>query len=116
VEPIRTMLDAGVQSDRMGERDERWINYLHEEVMDAEVELTSLLLETQINIGDFLGLRVGDVIPVNLPEVTTIFAEDVPVFRGHYGQSNGRYAVRYKTPAGRRAPLPNLDFTPEKIA
>ncbi|GFZ86192.1 flagellar motor switch protein FliM [Dyella caseinilytica] len=115
VEPIRTMLDAGVQSDRMGERDERWIHFLHEEVMDAEVELTSLLLETEINIGEFLGLRVGDVIPINLPDVTTVFAEDVPVFRGHYGQVNGRYAVRYKAAAGRRAPLPSLDFVQERI-
>lgn len=115
VEPIRVMLDAGVQSDRMGERDERWIHYLHDEVMDAEVELSSLLLETQINIGEFLGLRVGDVIPINLPEVTTVFAEDVPVFRGQYGQTNGRYAVRYKAAAGRRAPLPSLDFAQEKI-
>ena len=114
VEPIRTMLDAGVQSDRMGERDERWIHFLHEEVMDAEVELSSLLLETEINIGEFLGLRIGDVIPINLPEVTTVFAEDVPVFRGQYGQTNGRYAVRYKSAAGRRAPLPSLEIAEEK--
>jgi len=115
VEPIRTMLDAGVQSDRMGERDERWISCLHEEVMDAEVELTSLLLETRLSIGEFLGLRVGDVIPVSLPDVTTVFAEDVPIFRGEYGQTNGRYAIRYKTAAGRRAPRLTLDFAPEKV-
>jgi flagellar motor switch protein FliM len=115
VEPIRTMLDAGVQSDRMGERDERWIHCLHEEVMDADVELTSLLLETEISIGEFLSLRIGDVIPISLPDVTTVFAEDVPIFRGEYGQTNGRYAVRYKTAAGRRAPLPTFDFAPEKI-
>lgn len=116
VEPIRVMLDAGVQSDRMGERDERWIQCLHEEVMDAEVELSSLLLETRINIGEFLGLRVGDVIPISLPDVATVFAEDVPVFRGHYGQSNGRYAVRYKIAAGRREMPHPSDFQPETFA
>jgi flagellar motor switch protein FliM len=116
VEPIRVMLDAGVQSDRMGERDERWIQCLHEEVMDAEVELSSLLLEAQINIGEFLGLRVGDVIPVNLPDIATVFAEDVPVFRGHYGQSNGRYAVRYKIAAGRREMHRSSDFQQETFA
>lgn len=116
VEPIRVMLDAGVQSDRMGERDERWIQCLHEEVMDAEVELGALLLETRINIGEFLGLRVGDVIPISLPDVATVFAEDVPVFRGHYGQSNGRYAVRYKIAAGRREMPHPSDFQPETFA
>jgi flagellar motor switch protein FliM len=113
VEPIRTMLDAGVQSDRM-ERDERWINCLHEEVMDAEVEISSLLLETKISIGEFLYLRIGDVIPIGLPEVTTVFAEDIPVFRGQYGQSNGHYAVRYKSAAGRRASRSSLELNQEK--
>jgi flagellar motor switch protein FliM len=113
VEPIRTILDAGVQSDRM-ERDDRWISYLHDEVMDAEVEISSLLLETKISIGEFIYLRIGDVIPISLPEVTTVFAEDIPVFRGRYGQSNGHYAVRYKSAAGRRAPRPSLELTQEK--
>jgi flagellar motor switch protein FliM len=113
VEPIRTMLDAGVQSDRM-ERDDRWIGCLHEEVMDAEVEISSLLLETQISIGEFLYLRIGDVIPISLPEVTTVFAEDIPVFRGQYGQSNGHYAIRYKSAAGRRAPRVSLEINQEK--
>jgi len=113
VEPIRTVLDAGVQSDRV-ERDDRWINSLHEEVLDAEVELSTTLLETRMSIGEFLWLRVGDVIPLSLPELATVFAEDVPVFRGHYGQSNGRYAVRFKTQARRREPSPFLDFSQEK--
>ncbi|MFC5740494.1 flagellar motor switch protein FliM [Dyella tabacisoli] len=101
VEPIRTLLDAGVQSDRV-ERDDRWAECLHEEVMDAEVQLSSLLLEMPISIGDFLRLRPGDVIPVQLPELSTVFAEDVPVFRGRHGQANGRSAVRFHEPAGRR--------------
>lgn len=113
VEPIRTVLDAGVQSDRV-ERDDRWINCLHEEVMDAEVGLSSLLLETEVSIGEFLGLRIGDVIPINLPDMTTVFAEDVPVFRGKYGQTNGRYAVRYKAAAGRRALRPSLELSEGK--
>jgi len=113
VEPIRTMLDAGVQSDRV-ERDDRWINNLHEEVMDAELEISALLLETHINIGEFLSLRVGDVIPLSLPELTTVFAEDIPIFRGRYGQSGGRYAVRFNSQVRRRELRPTLDFSEEK--
>ncbi|PXV52598.1 flagellar motor switch protein FliM [Dyella jiangningensis] len=101
VEPIRTLLDAGVQSDRV-DRDHRWAEMLQDEVLDAEVELSSLLLETRINIGDFLRLRPGDVIPIQLPELSTVFAEDVPIFRGVYGQNNGRTAIRFHTPTGRR--------------
>ncbi|WP_266171323.1 flagellar motor switch protein FliM [Dyella subtropica] len=101
IEPIRSLLDAGVQSDRV-ERDERWLECLHQEVLDAEVELSSLLIESSIHIGDFLKLRPGDVIPMNMPDLCTVFAEDVPIFRAHYGQTNGRNAVRFQTLAGRR--------------
>jgi len=113
VEPIRTLLDAGVQSDR-AERDDRWAEYLQEEVLDAEVELSSLLLETRLSIGDFLRLRPGDVIPVQLPDLTTVFAEDVPVFRGRYGQANGRNAIRYHAQAGRRERRLSGDLATEK--
>jgi flagellar motor switch protein FliM len=101
VEPIRNLLDAGVQSDRV-DRDDRWAELLQEEVLDAEVDLSSLLLEAQLSLGEFLHLRPGDVIPVQLPELATVYAEDVPVFRGRYGQSNGRNAVRFHVQAGRR--------------
>lgn len=108
VEPIRTLLDAGVQSDRV-DRDGRWAESLHEEILDAEVGLNSLLLETRLSIGEFLHLRPGDVIPVQLPELTTVYAEDVPLFRGYYGQSNGRNAVRFHAQASRRETRPAAD-------
>ncbi|MGN6227759.1 flagellar motor switch protein FliM [Dyella sp.] len=114
VEPIRTLLDAGVQSDRV-DRDDRWSETLHEEILDADVELSTLLLETEISIGDFLQLRPGDVIPVQLPEFTTVFAEDVPIFRGRYGQANGHKAVRFQAQAGRREVRLHSDFSMEQI-
>ena len=114
VEPIRTLLDAGVQSDRV-DRDDRWSETLHEEILDAEVGISTLLLETEISIGDFLQLRPGDVIPVQLPELTTVFAEDVPIFRGRYGQANGHKAVRFQAQAGRREVRLHSDFSMEQI-
>ena len=80
---------------------------------DAEVELTTLLLETELSIGDFLQLRPGDVIPVPMPELTTVFAEDVPIFRGRYGQAHGHKAVRFQAPAGRREARLHGDFSTE---
>ncbi|MDE2249289.1 MAG: flagellar motor switch protein FliM [Pseudomonadota bacterium] len=113
IEPIRTQLDAGVQSDR-ADRDGRWTETLHEEVLDAEVEISSLLLESQMTIGDFLHLRPGDVIPVQLPELVTVYAEDVPVFRGRYGQSSGYNAIRFHSHAGRRERRTAVEAVPEK--
>ncbi|MFA6230076.1 MAG: flagellar motor switch protein FliM [Rhodanobacter sp.] len=113
IEPIRTQLDAGVQSDR-ADRDGRWTETLHEEVLDAEVEISSLLLESQMTIGDFLHLRPGDVIPVQLPELVTVYAEDIPVFRGRYGQSSGFNAVRFHSHAGRRERRTAVESATEK--
>ncbi len=113
IEPLRTILDAGVQSDRV-DGDGRWAEQLHQEVLDAEVDVSSLLLEARLSIGDFLHLRPGDVIPVQLPELVTVYAEDVPIFRGRYGQSNGRNAIRFHAPAGRRERVPGADHCREK--
>lgn len=94
IEPIRTLLDAGVQSDRV-DRDDRWADLLREEVLDAQVPVSSRLVEVEMTLGDFLHLRPGDVIPIQLPEYATVYAEDVPMFRGSYGKSNGANAVRF---------------------
>jgi len=51
---------------------------------------------------------------VQLPELATVYAEDVPVFRGRYGQSNGRNAVRFHIPAGRRERSAAADSSREK--
>lgn len=116
VEPIRTLLDAGVQSDRV-DRDDRWAELLREEVLDAEVPLSSQLLDIEITLGDFLQLRTGDVLPIQLPELSTVYAEDVPLFRGRYGQANGRNAVRFQAPVGRREMRTAGDqFNPEENA
>jgi len=113
IEPMRTLLDAGVQSDRT-DSDGRWGELLRQEVLDAEVSLSSLLLEAHMSIGEFLHLRPGDVIPVQLPELATVYAEDVPVFRGRYGQSNGSNAVCFQAHAGRRERKAGSGHSPEK--
>jgi len=93
LEPIRDLLDAGVQSDR-AERDDRWISALKEEVKSAEVTLTCELAETTLTLSEILDLKEGDIIPVNYPDKITVVAEDVPVFRGTYGVHKGSKAVK----------------------
>ncbi len=96
IEPIRVLLDAGVQSDR-ADQDERWIRSLRTEVLDAEVELTGLLTEVQLTLREFMHLRPGDILPINSAEHTTIFIEDIPVFGARYGQARGQAALNIET-------------------
>ncbi len=105
LEPIRDLLDAGVQSDRV-ERDERWTASLHQEILEAEVELNSVLGETRLSIGEFMHLRPGDVIPLELPDQVTLYAENVPFSLGRLGTHGGANAVRIETLLRRPVPRP----------
>ncbi|WP_031433543.1 flagellar motor switch protein FliM [Methylomarinum vadi] len=92
IEPIRELLDA-VTSDR-GEVDGRWQESLRNEVMRGEVELSSILFEKEVPLRDVMKFRAGDVIPVEMPEMVTLYAEEIPVFKGKLGLSDGNYAVQ----------------------
>ncbi len=92
IEPIRDLLDS-IQSDR-GEVDERWRKALHFEVMESRVEVYAILLEKELTVAQMLDLKPGDIIPVELPEQVTLYAEEVPLFRGRVGIANGKYGVK----------------------
>ncbi len=93
LEPIREQLDAGVQSDS-SDVDQRWINSLREEIKSAPVEVSSTLTETKISLRELNNLKVGDVIPVEVPDFVTAEIEGIPVFRGQYGLSRGNRALK----------------------
>lgn len=93
VEPIRQLLDAGVQSDS-SDRDERWTRAIREEMKQARVDLKSMLVEATISLRDLKEMRAGDVIPIDIPELVTLEAVDTPVFRGKFGVYNGSRAVK----------------------
>ncbi|WJW74567.1 flagellar motor switch protein FliM [Thiohalobacter sp. IOR34] len=93
VEPIRDLLDAGVQSDR-SEVDERWRIAIREEMKDATIEMGSTLTEVSLSMRELMALKPGDVIPIDLPETVVLEAEEVPLFRGKLGISNGSRAIK----------------------
>jgi flagellar motor switch protein FliM len=93
LEPIRELLDAGVQSDR-GERDERWEQSLREEILAAEVELSSTLAEVTMPLQTLSHLQKGDVIPFDMPEEVQVEASEVPVFQARLGVSDGNYSLK----------------------
>jgi flagellar motor switch protein FliM len=93
IEPLREVLDAGVQSDRV-EHDERWMHSLREEINDAEIELTTLLGRASLSLADLLNLKPGDILPCDFSGKVTLLAEQVPIFRGGFGLSRGQQAVK----------------------
>jgi flagellar motor switch protein FliM len=93
LEPIREMLDAGMQSDRE-DCDERWASTIRGEIENAEVEVHAALVELQLPLGRLLAIRAGDVIPAELMKEVVLCADNVPLFEGTVGVLNGCNAVQ----------------------
>jgi flagellar motor switch protein FliM len=93
IEPIRELLDAGVQSDKM-EADARWSSALRDEIMDVPVNFRVELLEKNLTLRDLMELQAGDIIPVELPKNATMFVEELPTYRVKMGRSRDKLAVQ----------------------
>jgi flagellar motor switch protein FliM len=93
IEPIRDLLDAGVQSDR-GDTDERWSHALHDEIKTTSIGLNSTFVEVGLTLNDLVNMKPGDVIPIDMPKSILIKAEEVPLCRAQFGVSNGYNAFK----------------------
>jgi flagellar motor switch protein FliM len=93
IEPLREVLEAGMQSDRV-EHDDRWSQALRHEIEDADIEMRVLFGRSRLTLSDVLKLAPGDILPTDFSGLVTLYAEDVPVFRGVYGQSGGQHALK----------------------
>lgn len=107
IEPIKDLLDAGLQSDR-DERDDRWSAALKQRMQDAEVELSTVLATPRLPLRRIMQLKAGDILPLDWPEAVELTVEDLPVYRGRLGTSNGKQAIQITEFVERDPPLPAL--------
>jgi len=93
LEPIRELLDAGIQSDR-GDTDDRWQKALRSEIKTADLELVSTLFDQDMSLREVMDFKPGDIIPIDMPEKVLIESDDIPLFKGKLGVSNDNFAVQ----------------------
>lgn len=93
IEPVRELLDAGVQSD-VDDKDDRWGKALEQDVQDIDVKLSVNVANRKIPLREVLKFKAGDIIPIEMPEFVTVRANGVPTFKGKLGVSNERYSVQ----------------------
>jgi len=93
LEPIRELLDAGIQSDRI-DRDASWNASLREQLQWVEVSVSSVLAQKQIDLRQLTQLKIGDVIPIELSTNVPVCVENIPVLRGEFGALGGKNAVK----------------------
>ena len=93
VEPIRDLLDAGIQSDT-SEKDTRWSSRLQDEIKAAKVRLNATLTTMEMTLGDIARMKPGDVFGIELPDTVLARVDQVPVFRAKFGASRGNCALK----------------------
>lgn len=93
LEPIRDLLYSTMQSDQLSS-DKRWIGTLRKQLQGAEVEVVARLGDGKITLGQILKLRVGDIIPLHIPDRIQALVDNVPLIECTYGQQNGQYAMK----------------------
>lgn len=93
LEPIRDLLDSGVQSDK-DDTDERWVNMIHNEIYSCKVGVKAVLAKKTLKIKDIMAMNVGDILPIEMPEYATMYTEYVPSFLVKLGKSNDKYALK----------------------
>ena len=93
IEPLRDILDAGVTSE-VDDRDDRWARSLKEEILTVDVPINAKIAEAELSLREIKGLKVGDIIPVEMPELVTLTANGIPAFRSKLGVKNGNMALK----------------------
>ena len=96
LEPIRELLDAGVQSDKE-DTDMRWSKALRDEIMDVPVELSTKFIEVDLSLQKIMDLKAGDIIPIDMPENITVLVEGLPSFRAKLGRSRDNLALKIES-------------------
>lgn len=95
VEPIRSKLYAGFQSDQL-EVDHEWMRRFRVQLKEAQVDVTVELGRTLLRSGDLLRLKVGEVLALDkdVNEALVAMVEGVPKFKGRAGMSRGNKAFK----------------------
>ncbi len=91
--PVREALalDGGAAPVR---KQEPWGPMLGNVLRDVELETRAVLAEAQISFRDLVRLSPGDVIPIEAPQYVTLLAGEIPLYRGRFGVSQGRNALK----------------------
>ena len=93
LEPIRELLDAGVQSDKE-DTDLRWSRALRDEILDVEVELSTHMMEFTRSLGEVMEFEEGQILLVDMPEYITVLIEGLPTYRSKLGRSKENLALK----------------------
>lgn len=92
IEPIKDILTSSLQGESLT-LDQRWVHMMKQQIQDAEVEVVANLCSAPSTLRGILDMRVGDVVPLSLPDTIELKVDEIPILECSYGQLNGLYAL-----------------------
>lgn len=91
IEPIRALLNGPLETNP--EEDRYWKEQMAIELHDSTIEIEATLVDIPLRLEDFIGLKVGDFIPVDIPEIVTASVQGIPVMQCEFGTLNEQRAL-----------------------
>lgn len=93
IEPLRDLLN-GPLTDSNPDEERIWGQRMASEIRQSHVELVADFVEIPSSIARIMSLKVGDVLPVDLPDIVSARVDGVPVMQCEYGSQSGLRALR----------------------
>ena len=92
LKPIASQLRSRVQSDA-SQDNISWREKMQKAILNIPLNLSALLGQPVMSVGNMTRLKSGDVVPMNLNEGVTVKIEDEPFFSGEMGEVAGKSAI-----------------------
>ena len=92
LKPIASQLRSRVQLDS-GDDDVTWREKMERAILNIPLNITALLGEPVMSMGQLIRLKTGDVVPIQINEGIEVRVEDNPIFLAEIGEVSGQVAV-----------------------
>lgn len=93
LEPLREILSSSMQGEAIG-GDKRWMNQISHQIQAAELEIVADLGSIKLRMDDIIEMKLGDIIPFEIPGTVIAKINSVPVAECSFGTFGGHYALR----------------------
>ncbi|MCS2610241.1 flagellar motor switch protein FliM [Halomonas dongshanensis] len=93
IEPLRDLLTNPI-NDSHHDQDGSWSRRMASELRQSEVELVAEFAQIPSRIAQVMGLKQGDVLPLEIPDTLTASVDGVPVMECEYGSQRQQRALR----------------------
>ena len=95
LKPIASQLRSRVQSDATQDNIS-WREMMEKAILNIPLNLSALLGQPVMSVGNMTRLKTGDVVPMVVNEGVTVKIEDKPFFTGEIGEVAGKSAISLK--------------------